>query len=146
MNEALVLLYKRDLERLKAEIEAFNEDSNLWRLEGEIKNTAGNLALHLAGNIQHFIGHVLGGSDYKRDRDYEFSANEVERSVIIKEVEQAILAIETYIPQLDTSTFNDPFPIQVFKEPYTIFQMLVHLQGHLNYHLGQINYLRRILD
>jgi hypothetical protein len=146
MKEALLFLYKRDLLQLRKEVEAFKDESNLWRLEGEIKNTAGNLALHLAGNLQHFIGHVLGGSDYQRDREYELTAKNVSRDDLIKEIDAAIATLENVVPKLDESAFNQPYPIKIALGDFTIFQMLVHLQGHLNYHLGQVNYLRRILD
>ncbi|MAY83976.1 MAG: DinB superfamily protein [Flavobacteriales bacterium] len=146
MKEELLFLYKRDLLQLKNEVEAFKDESNLWRLEGEIKNTAGNLALHLCGNLQHFIGHILCGSDYQRDRDYEFAAKNVAREDIIKEIDTTIETLERLVPKLDKSTFDQAFPIKIALGDFTIFQMLVHLQGHLNYHLGQVNYLRRILD
>jgi hypothetical protein len=146
MKEALLFLYKRDLLQLRKEVEAFNDEANLWRLEGEIKNTAGNLALHLCGNLQHFVGHILGGSDYKRDRDYEFAAKDVQREVILKEIDTTIETLDLVVPKLDESSFDQPYPIKIALGDFTIFQMLVHLQGHLNYHLGQVNYLRRILD
>ena len=146
MKEAFLFLYKRDLLNLKKEIESYRNESNLWILEGQIKNTAGNLALHLCGNLQHFIGHVLGGTDYIRNRDLEFATKDVPKEEIIQEIDITIQTLEEVIPKLDESAIDQAFPIQVFKEPYTIFQMIVHLQGHLNYHLGQVNYHRRIIE
>lgn len=146
MKDALLFLFKRDLLKLREEIEAFKNESNLWRLEGEIKNTAGNLALHLAGNLQHFIVHVLGGTDYQRDRENEFAAKDVPRTEIIKEIDTAIATLEAVFPKLDESKFDQAYPIKITLGDFTIFQMLVHLQGHLNYHFGQVNYLRRIFD
>ena len=146
MTSELLYLYKRDLLQLRKEIESYQDEANLWRLENQIRNTAGNLALHLCGNLQHFIGHVLGETDYVRDRDFEFAARNIPRENIIQEIDTTIRVMEEVIPQLDESTFDQPFPIQVFKDPYNTFQMIVHLQGHLNYHLGQVNYHRRIIE
>ena len=146
MKQELLFLYKRDLLQLRKEVEAFNDEANLWRLKGEIKNTTGNLALHLCGNLQHFIGHVLGGTNYQRDRENEFAAKDVARADIIKEIDKTIKTLEEVVPNLDESSFDQPYPIKIALGDFTIFQMLVHLQGHLNYRLGQINYLRRILD
>lgn len=146
MKAELLLLYQRDLLKLKEEIEAYQEESNLWRLEGQIKNTPGNLALHLCGNLQHFVGHVLGGSNYERNREAEFTEKNIARSEIIKEIETTLRMLKEVLPSMDEDSFSQPFPIQVFKDPFTIFQMIVHLQGHLNYHLGQINYHRRMIE
>ena len=146
MTNELHFLYKRDLLQLRREVEAYQVESNLWRLENQIKNTAGNLALHLCGNLQHFIGHVLGGTDYIRDREFEFAAKDIPRENILKEIDNTLSMIDDVIPNLDESKFSESFPIQVFKEHYNTFQMVIHLQGHLNYHLGQVNYHRRIFE
>lgn len=54
-------LFRRDLARLQQEVNAFNDDQGLWlRLPG-VENTAGNLVLHLEGNLREFIGRQLGG-------------------------------------------------------------------------------------
>jgi len=145
MKEALLYLFKRDLLKLKEEIKGFKDENELWQLKGDIKNTAGNLALHLAGNLQHFIGHVLGMTDYQRDREFEFTANQIPRADILKEIDTTIATLEKVIPELDESKFDQIYPIKIALGDFTIFQMLIHLQGHLNYHLGQVNYLRRIL-
>ncbi len=146
MNNEILFLYKRDLNKLKEEINAYQDEENIWKVDGKILNSAGNLALHLCGNLQHFIGHVLGGTHYQRNRDLEFAQKGVSREEIIKEIDQTISTLEKVIPLLDPASFENHFPIQVFKEPYTIIQMIIHLQGHLNYHLGQVNYHRRLIE
>lgn len=146
LQQELLYLYRRDLLKLKEEILAYHKEENIWKVESQISNSAGNLALHLCGNLQHFIGHTLGGTHYQRNRDLEFAQKGIPRKEIIVEIEQTLSTLEKVLPKLDSSEHDNPFPIQVFKDPYTNFQMLVHLYGHLNYHLGQVNYHRRLIE
>lgn len=143
--EALAFLYNRDLTRLYDEIDAYVQESDLWKIEGNILNTAGNLCLHLLGNLNHFVGHVLGKTDYIRQRTSEFSDKNVSQKELLKRISETRHTVENVLSKLDSTILEEEFPVQVFAEPYTNLQMLIHLQGHLNYHLGQINYHRRIL-
>lgn len=149
MNEtiqALNDLLIRDLERLKQEIERYADESNLWVISGEINNSAGNLALHLCGNLQHFIGATLGNSGYIRHRDDEFNLKNVPRTQIVDEIETTKQAIVDALTNFDESLMARQYPIKVFSEPSSNISFLMHLSGHLNYHLGQINYHRRLLE
>ena len=140
-------LINRDLDRLANEVEAYSKEENLWITEGEITNTAGNLTLHLCGNLQHFIGAVLGKTGYERNRDFEFAAKNISRAELLGSIQKTKTAVRDTLQRLPESVLNYPYPLRVFnnKEMSTLF-FLIHLQGHLNYHLGQINYHRRILD
>ncbi|WP_421976532.1 DinB family protein [Roseivirga seohaensis] len=140
-------LINRDLDRLANEVEAYSKEENLWITEGEITNTAGNLTLHLCGNLQHFIGAVLGKTGYERNRDFEFAAKNISRAELLGSIQETKTAVRDTLQRLPESVLNYPYPLRVFnnKEMSTLF-FLIHLQGHLNYHLGQINYHRRILD
>ncbi|KYG79895.1 DinB superfamily protein [Roseivirga seohaensis] len=140
-------LINRDLDRLSNEVEAYSKEENLWITEGEITNTAGNLTLHLCGNLQHFIGTVLGKTGYERNRDFEFAAKNISRAELLGSIQETKTAVRDTLQRLPESVLNYPYPLRVFnnKEMSTLF-FLIHLQGHLNYHLGQINYHRRILD
>ncbi|PIQ50058.1 MAG: DinB superfamily protein [Cytophagales bacterium CG12_big_fil_rev_8_21_14_0_65_40_12] len=145
--ESIAELLERDLNRLSNEIEAYKNEENLWLVDGEITNSAGNLALHLCGNLQHFIGAVIGKSGYERNREFEFSGKDVPREALLKDIETTKDIVHQTLLRIPESTLNYPYPIRVFgdKDMSTVF-FLVHLQGHLNYHLGQINYHRRLLD
>jgi uncharacterized damage-inducible protein DinB len=137
-------LFLRDLETLKREIGAFPDDKGPWATRPGVTNTAGTLALHCAGNIQHFIGARLGGSSYVRNRDAEFSRRDVPRAEILAELDKAIAAVHL----LDGKTDAD-LP-RVFPDPFGGKQVdtdaiLVFLSGHLTYHLGQIDYYRRLI-
>lgn len=145
ISDTLILIFERDLAKLKAEVEAYPNEGDLWRVEGEIANSAGNLCLHLAGNLRHFFGTVLGGTEYVRDRDTEFSSKFVLRAKLIEEVDAAAADVKAVLAKITDEDLQKTYPIEVFGHPMTTEFFIVHLATHLNYHLGQINYHRRIL-
>ncbi|MBK9421545.1 MAG: DinB family protein [Flavobacteriales bacterium] len=138
-------LFVRDLRKLCNEIDAFDAEIDLWRTMGTVSNSAGNLTLHICGNLRHFVGAVLGGSAYIRDREREFGATGIPKSDLLDEVNRTIASVEDALAQLDEQRLLQPYPIRVLPEETTTGYFLLHLYGHLNYHLGQVNYLRRLL-
>ena len=143
MLKTLTKLFERDLDRLASEVAAFPE-TQLWALGGTVRNSAGNLALHLTGNLQHFIGAQLGKTGYVRDRAFEFSGK-VTQAALLAEIETAKAAVSQALSAMEDKALEDAYPMEVFGHEMTTGYFLVHLQGHLNYHLGQINYLRQLL-
>ena len=144
--ETLIKLYKRDLNKLKVEIESYKNEKTLWLTDKNIINSAGTLCLHLVGNLNAFIGAALGQTGYIRQRDLEFSLRDVPRSELIKQVENTIIMVENTLIKLTNEDLQKEYPIPVFKETMTTEYFLVHLTTHLTYHLGQINYHRRLLE
>ena len=145
LQNVLIEIFERDLSKLKAEVEAYANEGDLWRVEGEIANSAGNLCLHLAGNLRHFFGSVLGGTDYVRDRDAEFSSKFVPRAKLLAEVDAAASDVKAVLGKITDEDLQKNYPIEVFGHPMTTEFFVVHLATHLNYHLGQVNYHRRII-
>lgn len=146
ITEVLNTIFKRELLKLKIEIESYKEESNLWRIEKNIANSSGNLCLHLIGNLNTYIGATLGHTGYIRNRDAEFSLKNIPRKELIKKIEETIQVIDQILPQLTTGQLEKEYPIIVLKEPTSTEYFLVHLATHLTYHLGQINYHRRLLE
>ena len=144
--DTLILLYKRDLARLKDEISAYRDESAMWKTDREIPNSGGNLCLHLLGNLNHFIGATIGNSGYVRQRDLEFSSKDVPRDELVKRIEDTIAVVENALRTVTPEQLREEFPLLVFTEKTSTEYMLVHLTTHLAYHLGQINYHRRLLD
>ena len=142
----LKVLFKRDLKKLITELNAYQQEANIWIVDKNITNCAGNLCLHLVGNLNHFIGTILGKTDYVRQRDLEFSLKDVPRTELIQQVEDSILAIEQVLDKLTLADLEKDYPIIVFKKVMTTEFFLTHLATHLTYHLGQVNYHRRLLD
>jgi uncharacterized damage-inducible protein DinB len=135
----------RDLKGVRRELEAYPSESDIWRVAPGIANSAGTLALHLAGNLQHFFGTVLGGGSYRRDRDAEFSRRDVPRAELVAQIEAAIVAVELGFAQVSESAFAGEFPERIAGHTVTTGEWLVHLVAHLGYHLGQIDYHRRLV-
>ena len=145
MISELIKLYRRDLEKLITELESYPTEESLWQISGEIKNSAGNLALHLIGNLNHFIGVKLGGIDFVRDRESEFALRDVPRAEIILKLHDTLVVLETTLPTLDAAALENTYPLEVMGYPMSTGYFLIHLYGHLSYHLGQVNYHRRLL-
>ena len=145
MQSLIIHQLSKDLQRLYKDIESFKEEENLWKTMGDVSNSPGNLALHLVGNLNHFVGHVIGKTDYVRNRTFEFEAKAIPKSEILASIQNTIPIITTAINGLTDMELKQEFPIQIFSdEILTTEAMLLHLTNHLNYHLGQINYSRRI--
>jgi hypothetical protein len=143
--EAMIKLYERDITKLEQEIESYPDDVSLWLKDGFINNPAGNLALHLCGNLQHYIGKVLGHSSYVRNRPYEFSATGHSKKDLLAEIVKTRSDVVRSIKNLDASMLLKNYPEKVFDNEMTVLYFLNHLHAHLSYHLGQINYHRRLL-
>ena len=146
MITELIKLYERDLNRLEKEINAFTEESNLWRIKGNIINSAGNLCLHIIGNLKTYIGKNLGNIHYLRNRDAEFSTTGIPRESLIHEINKTKAVVSQSLAQMKATDLENTYKEDVLGYSMTNGYFLIHLSGHLNYHLGQINYLRRILE
>lgn len=143
---SLKSIFKRDLEKLYSEIEQYKDEKKIWYTEKSIANSAGNLCLHLVGNLNAFIGAELGKTGYVRNRPLEFSLKDVPKTVLLQQVKETISAVDKSLDMTKDEQLNDNYPLEVFGYKMTTGYFLIHLSGHLSYHLGQVNYHRRLLD
>jgi hypothetical protein len=141
----LLVLFRRDLRCFIREVEAFPDDATLWRTLPGIRNSAGNLALHVAGNLRLLVGAVLGGTGYQRDREGELNRREGSRAEVIAGLEGAILEVELGLKTVTEASLAAPFPMAVGGHQPATGRFLLHLASHLAFHLGQAGYLRRAL-
>jgi uncharacterized protein DUF1572 len=146
LANTLATLYERDLRKLIEEINLFNNEENLWETRGSIKNSSGNLALHLIGGLSHYFGATLAHTGYIRDRPQEFARKGVLRHELVARIEALIPIITTALNNLTDAQMESEFPIVFDDAKNSNFYVVVRLLAHLDYHLGQINYLRRILE
>jgi len=144
--ETLQKIFKRDLEKLKQEIASYRNESNLWKVDNSITNSSGNLCLHLVGNLNTYIGAEIGKTGYVRNRDLEFSLKNIPQVQLMKMIEDTIVIVEDGLSKLNENDLEREYPILVFKEKTSTGYFLIHLTVHLGYHLGQVNYHRRLLD
>jgi uncharacterized damage-inducible protein DinB len=145
IKAAIGSILERDLAALGREVAAFADDSQLWVTLPGVPNSAGNLALHLAGNLQHFFGAVLGGTGYIRNRPAEFSRRNVPRVELLAEIEAARQAVRTALSRLSPDQLTAEYPETIAGTRVVTGEYLVHLLTHTTYHLGQIDYLRRVI-
>lgn len=139
-------LYQRDIDKLIEEINSFKKEKDIWKVKGDVKNPAGNLTLHLLGNLNHFIGRTLGHTDYIRKRDDEFSIKNIPRDKLVFDLVSLKEVVKNTLEKLSTEDLNKEFPIKIRDEVLTTELMLIYLLNHFNYHLGQVNYLRRLIE
>ena len=138
--------YERDIRKLIEEVNLFTNEEDLWRTQGSVKNSSGNLVLHIIGGLNHLIGATLAQTGYVRDRDQEFTRKGVARKVLVTQLEELIPMINETVGALTPEGMEAEYP-RFFDKPNTsTHYVLVQLLLHLNYHLGQVNYLRRILE
>jgi uncharacterized damage-inducible protein DinB len=145
VTDSLKKLFDRDLDKLKNEISSYKKETSLWVIKKNISNSAGNLTLHIIGNLNHFIGGVLGENGYVRDRDAEFSKKNVPVSDLLQSIDEVKTTIYNTLEGISEEQLQDNFPINVFGYEMTTLFFLIHLHSHLTYHLGQINYHRRLI-
>jgi uncharacterized damage-inducible protein DinB len=144
--DTLIQLFERDLNRLMTEIGLYKEEATIWKIEKGISNSTGNLTLHLIGNLNTYIGKELGGTGYVRNRELEFSTKFVKRDLLIEQLNATLEMIKATLSALSNKDLMQEYPILVFTEKTTTEYLLVHLTTHLTYHLGQINYHRRLIE
>ena len=143
--QTLKTIFRRDLEKLKQEINSYQDERSLWLVEKNIANSAGNLCLHLVGNLNAYMGAEIGKTGYVRHRDLEFSLENIPQKELLNKIEDTIIVLEKALDTLKNEQLDQEYPLLVFAEKTSTGYFLVHLAAHLNYHLGQINYHRRLL-
>jgi len=141
----ITTFFERDLDKLKEEINLFKNEEDIWKIKEGITNPAGNLVTHLLGNLNHFIGKTLGNTDYVRKRDEEFSVKNTPREKLISDINSLKETIKNTLSHLSEEDLEKEFPVKIQEQTFTTQNMLIYLLAHFNYHLGQVNYLRRML-
>ncbi|HEV8138377.1 MAG TPA: DinB family protein [Pyrinomonadaceae bacterium] len=145
ITSELATLFSRDLAKLSKQIEDFPTDEALWQTLPGVKNSGGNLALHIEGNLSEFVGRQLGGLPYQRNRPLEFSSREGSRAELSARLAKLRESIPAVIEGLSADQLEKEYPEIVLGAATSTQEFLVHLYGHLNWHLGQVDYLRRLL-
>lgn len=144
--ETLTTLFSRDLDKLRIEIKMYKNEEKLWVVEKRIANSGGNLCLHLVGNLNTYIGAEIGKTNYIRHRELEFSLKGISKTELIDKIDNTKKIVKSSLDKLTEEQLKDEYPLLVFENKTSTEYFLVHLATHLSYHLGQINYHRRLLD
>ncbi|MBV7530008.1 DinB family protein [Chitinophaga sp. sic0106] len=144
LNNILPALFEAEINKLEEEIRLYKSDEEVWKVLPGTSNSGGTLCLHLCGNLRHFIGVGFGNTGYVRDRPFEFSARDLTREVLLEAIADTRTMLAKVLPTLDPAQMDTDFKDNPMQVPMTYGAFVVHLYGHMRYHLGQINYHRRI--
>jgi hypothetical protein len=144
LGDMLAALFVRDLRALRRELDAYPDEASVWAVPPGVANSAGTLALHLIGNINHFIGTQLGSTGYVRRRDAEFATRGTTRSALGSMIDVTVGMVEATLPALGEEQWAQPFPIEAGGVQVRTDDFVIHLAVHLGYHLGQVDYHRRL--
>jgi uncharacterized damage-inducible protein DinB len=142
---AVAAILDRDLQALAREVMAYPDERALWATPTGITNSAGTLALHLAGNVRHYLGATLGGTGFVRDRPAEFASRDVPRATILGQIEEARVAVRAAAARLSDERQDEDYPEVVGGVRVATGEYLIHLVSHFAYHLGQLDYHRRVV-
>ncbi len=145
MIATILEILERDLSKLDEEIRYYKDEELIWKTVDGISNSAGNLCLHLCGNLRHFIGFILSGDDYVRNREAEFSLKNIPREKLLEEIAATGKSVRESLELVNPDKLKEFYPLNVLGKVHTTEFFLIHLVAHLNYHLGQINYHRRMV-
>lgn len=145
LAQGVAAILDRDLRALRRELEAYPDERQIWREVPGLPNTAGTLALHLAGNLQHYVGALWAGTGYVRDRNAEFARRDVPRQELLAEVERARAAVAAGLARMSADALSEDFPEPIADSHIRTDEYLVHLCTHFTYHLGQLDTHRRIV-
>ena len=143
LSKILSDFYARDIRKFIDELNAFKDEHHIWQTAGSVKNSSGNLALHIVGGTNYLIGTTLAHTGYVRNRDQEFIQKGIARNVLVAELEKLIPLIEQTLRQYTDEDMAAEYPMMFDGMNTSKSYVLVQLLAHLNYHLGQVNYLRR---
>jgi hypothetical protein len=145
ITESLAAILARDLRAMRREIEAYENDKDLWKTPPGIANSAGNLALHVAGNLRAFVGAALGATGYERDRPAEFATRDLPRADVLAALDDAVSQVEAGLAAVQDADFDGPYPLVLGSYRLRLGDFLIQLSTHLAFHLGQVDYHRRLV-
>ena len=146
-KETILEFYERDIRKLREEIAAYKDESSIWKVHEGISNSGGNLCLHLVGgSLNHFIGAILGNTGYVRNREREFTDKNLSREQLISGIDSALQTVKITLTNLKEEDISKEYPIEFGGRKVSTMYILIQMLAHVNYHLGQINYHRRLIE
>jgi hypothetical protein len=146
LTTILTGFYERDIRKMIEEVKLFQHEADLWRVQGSIKNSAGNLVLHIIGGTNHFFGATLAKTGYLRNRELEFSRKDVAKEELVAGLEALVPLVSTTLLALTPEQLDADYPLLFDGMKRSTAYITVQLLGHLDYHLGQVNYIRRMFE
>lgn len=123
-------------EKITMALHAMPHERVWWRAN-ESSNSAGNLVLHLAGNVRQWIVSGVGGAEDTRHRDAEFAARDgIDVESLISQLRAACADVDTVLAGLTTEQLGESRHIQ--GRDTSVFSAIYHVVEHFSGHTGQI--------
>jgi uncharacterized damage-inducible protein DinB len=136
-----------ELEQLRDEVRQAAEplsEQQLWAKPVDPGNSVGHLILHLAGNLNHFVGAQLGGTGYVRDREREFTETDIpSKRAVLDRLAAAVANFRRVVSGLNAEQLAATHPTATFG---SVLKTLLHLVAHFALHRGQISYIVRLVN
>lgn len=145
IQESIRAVLLRELRCLQRQLEAYEHETDIWLIPAGISNSAGTLTLHLVGNLQAFVGAVLGGTGYIRDRDAEFAQRDIPRNELLQAIAETIAIVDRTFGRIPDDRLAEPYPVVFGQTQVNTADFLLHLTTHLAFHGGQVDYHRRLV-
>jgi len=142
---AVAGLITRELRTVQRELEAYPDEAQIWQSHPSLPNTGGTLALHAAGNLLHFFGAVYCNTGYVRNREAEFGRRDVPRAELLRSLDEAVDAVQRTCATMTEAQWDEWYPLPVANRRLRTDEFLIHLATHVAYHLGQMDYHRRLV-
>jgi len=140
--ESQKVLAAYHLPRLIRCLKMLSEDEIWWR-PNAASNSAGNLVLHLSGNVRQWIIAGLGNAEDRRDRDREFAERgPISRSALIALIRKTVDEASGVLRRLPRDSLLRKYGIQGFRVSgmYAVCQVVTHFA----YHTGQIIFVTKM--
>jgi hypothetical protein len=117
--ETLRTLFNRDLNQLKKEIELYQNETDIWCVHKGIANSAGNLCIHLIGNLNTSIRVEFGKTNYIRNRALEFFLKNVPKAELLNKIEETKTIVDYAHISLTEEMLQNEYPLLVFETKMT---------------------------
>ncbi len=119
-------------------------EEQIWSRGGRHQNAAGNLVLHLCGNVRQWIGHGAGGLPDIRARDAEFAAHGgLSRTELIERLDAVLREADAILEGLTPQRLRESVTIQGYR--VTVLEAVYHAVEHFSQHTGQIIFITKWL-
>jgi uncharacterized damage-inducible protein DinB len=142
LASARQLIAKQNLPHIVKCLQQLSEEEIWWR-PNAASNSAGNLVLHLCGNVRQWIISGLGGAPDKRQRDLEFSEQgPVPRRELVTRLRRTVRDAFRVLVKLSDDSLARKYSIQGYH--VTGMDAVFHVTEHFGYHTGQIIYITKL--
>lgn len=142
LDSARAALQKEYLPKVVACLNTLSERDIWWR-PNQASNSAGNLALHLAGNVRQWIISGIGGAPDTRERDKEFSERgPLPRKALVAMLRGTVNEACRVLGRAPGDSLGEPFIRQGTR--MTRLRAIAHVVEHFYCHTGQIMYLTKL--